>query len=376
MDHLFRKAVLAGAFLCALALTACGETYNDEVDDLTHSAMALSDVVVPAGDFHTPLQYAYIHSSFNAISDFADGTKELSKPLPLKITIPSSESGTYVQISTSADFALSETQVVLGKTSFEYTNPLLATTYYWRLSASKTDFTGAAIHSFTTTSEAPRNLDLSGATNVRELGGYPSKLGGKIRQGLYYRGGALNGGTDTPSLRLTSAGLETFTHRMKVKSEIDLRMTSASDNNNETGNMAAGVIPGVAYFSFPINWNTNDMFKDCKVTIGKVFKTLAIEANYPVYLHCSIGTDRTGLISYLLGVLLGMKNADLYHDYLFSNFGNIGSSRASAAVRVTYQEDLKEYKKSTLAADCEAYLQDCLVSKEEIAAIRTIMIEQ
>ena len=40
-------------------------------------------------------------------------------------------------------------------------------------------------------------------------------------------------------------------------------------------------------------------------------------------LHCSIGTDRTGVICFLINALLGVSEEDLYKDYLFSMFGMI-----------------------------------------------------
>ena len=109
--------------------------------------------------------------------------------------------------------------------------------------------------------------------------------------------------------------------------------------------------------------------------IRDIFKVYADKDNYPVYLHCSIGTDRTGLVSYLMGALLGIHYDDLYKDYLFSNFGNIGSSRDESAI-IKYQNTLKGYKKKTLAECAEAYLLDIGLTSSEVASIRETMIEK
>lgn len=47
----------------------------------------------------------------------------------------------------------------------------------------------------------------------------------------------------------------------------------------------------------------------------------------PLIFHCNIGTDRTGMIAYLINALLGVPEESLYRDYLYSNFGNIGGTR-------------------------------------------------
>ena len=66
---------------------------------------------------------------------------------------------------------------------------------------------------------------------------------------------------------------------------------------------------------------------DTMKSIRDVFALLADENNYPIYFHCSIGTDRTGVIAWLVNGLCGVSEKDLWRDYLFSNFGVINGSR-------------------------------------------------
>lgn len=372
-----KRSLYPLAALLLFSICACSSSvYSDEIDTFDKTYVDPDSLTMAYGDFHTPLQSGYIHSGFSTISSFADGTKELSKPQPINLEFPAGESATYLQISTDSAFTNAETITTLGKKSYDFYNPYLSTTYYWRIAKNKESFTDAKVYTFETTSDAPRNINLAGVTNVRDLGGYSSKLGGTVRQGLYYRGGALTGGSDTPSLKITANGLTTLTKTMGVKTEIDLRMTEEANGNPENGHMNDSVIPEVSYHSLPINWDTKDMITDCKDTMCQVFRIYANKDNYPVYVHCSIGTDRTGCVSYVMGALLGIKNEDLYHDYLFSNFGNIGSSRNSITVRETYQNDLKAYNKPTLAECAESYLIDCGLTQNEVNSIRDIMIEK
>ena len=115
--------------------------------------------------------------------------------------------------------------------------------------------------------------------------------------------------------------------------------------------------------------------KDEKETIGKIFKFLAVPENLPAYCHCNIGTDRTGMCTYLLGTLLGINQEDLYRDYLFSNFGVINGSRDISKIINVYQKTLLEYNKDNLYQDTRSYLNECGVSDEELDSIVSTFLD-
>ena len=62
-------------------------------------------------------------------------------------------------------------------------------------------------------------------------------------------------------------------------------------------------------------------------SLKNYFNYLADESNYPVFYHCRIGTDRTGLCTIMTLGLLGVSENTIYQDYLFSNFGKIQEKR-------------------------------------------------
>ena len=81
--------------------------------------------------------------------------------------------------------------------------------------------------------------------------------------------------------------------------------------------------------------------------VKNFFNFIADENNYPLFYHCKIGTDRTGLCTILLHGLLGVSYNEIYQDYLFSNFGKIGEQRTigdgnSHDIR-KYMDDLVKY---------------------------------
>ncbi|MBP5091679.1 MAG: tyrosine-protein phosphatase [Bacilli bacterium] len=133
--------------------------------------------------------------------------------------------------------------------------------------------------------------------------------------------------------------------------------------------MTDEAIPELDFTPCPLNWNHNDMMLLDKGMIGEVFHILAREDYAPVYLHCNIGTDRTGMITFLLGTLCGMHLEDLYRDYLFSNFSTIQGSRDLSAITNKYQKDLEAYHQDNLYYDTRAYLTECGLDDEELDRI-------
>ncbi|MFA6861911.1 MAG: tyrosine-protein phosphatase [Bacilli bacterium] len=337
---------------------------------------------------HTPLQYAFLNSSLNHISDFATGSRELSHPKGIKLSfsqdgLPALETnGNYhVQISLKDDFS-NPKYYSTNTQNVTFKNLLLNTTYYWRASASF-DFSASKIHSFTTESLAPRNLEVGGITNVRDCGGYESKYGYYINQGLAYRGGRLNkSDLDHVQIELTEEGKEVFLEDLGIKTEIDLRASYTKYQDKESGRMFDGAIDGLKYYSCSIDWHVaNRMRKFGDTEIKNVFEILGNKDNYPVYFHCNIGTDRTGLIAYLLGNILGEKRDDLYCDYLFSNFGNINGSRPytnlQSTVMTEYNDNLNAFSGDTMAIKTEHYLTEyCGVAQSCIDSIKSIFLTE
>ena len=105
-----------------------------------------------------------------------------------------------------------------------------------------------------------------------------------------------------------------------------------------------------------------------------VFSVLGDKNNYPIVIHCSIGTDRTGLLCFLINALLGVSEEDLYRDYLFSNFGNIGGSRSYSIID-TYIMNISSAQGDSLAERTYNYLLGIGVSKTDLDKVINIMTE-
>lgn len=112
-----------------------------------------------------------------------------------------------------------------------------------------------------------------------------------------------------------------------------------------------------------------------KGRLKEVFSVLGDESKYPLIIHCSIGTDRTGLICFLVNGLLGVSEKDLYQDYLFSNFGFIHGLRTPSAIN-NYLKQINFMSGDTLEEKFYNYLVSCDVAKEDLDNIIRIMKEE
>jgi protein-tyrosine phosphatase len=322
---------------------------------------------------HTQLQESYLADKASNISEYADGKAELSRPESVELTWDGKEDSAYiVQLATDENFTQNTREYETTGSKLDVYNLFVSTEYYWRVAPKETDIKKSTTYTFTVNSSAPRNIYMEGASNVRDLGGWTTQSGATVKQGLIYRGGRLNeSSAETFNLELSESGQNVFLHELGVKTEIDLRLNS----DNETGGMTNDVFSDVTYLNIPFIWKDGDMFTDNIEQIVEVFSVLAKPESYPVYFHCNIGTDRTGMLAYLIDGLLGVGKTDLNRDYLFSNFGNIGGGRTIYGLTgSTYYKTIAESAGDTYAEQVENCLLSVGVKQSDIDSIRNILL--
>lgn len=341
------------------------------------SSNKTSDVIL----IHTEEQRNYLNGDYTSIFNYADGTKE--KSLPLKTTFTWTTNALEDNVVDHYTLTISENEDLTDglvfdteQTSYDVYNLKVNTSYYWNVSTQIADltFTSETYH-FVTEDTPIRNLYIDGVTNARDLGGWETTTGNKVKQGLLYRTGRLNKNYTNIVLReITSQGRSTMLNQLKIKTELDLRRT----DNNEIGGLKGSALgETVNYYCLPMIYEAdNQTVEKNKVMITKVFEVLADENNYPLFFHCSIGTDRTGLISFLVNGLLGVNEEDLYRDYLFSNFGDIGSDRKLEDILEDYVNLIKEQNGSSLQEKVENFLLDLGVKQNHLDSIKNIMLEK
>lgn len=279
-------------------------------------------------EMHTDLQKAFLEydgAYGRCPTDlYPDGTDHLSDSKPITLTwnyeLPEGKEVAKYSVIFGQEKDLSDGYKVEGNNeeTISFYNPFLGRNYY-KLIATFTDETTdeTPIRRFEVDSTYPRNLTIAGMTNCRDMGGRITEDGARIKQGLIYRTSGKN-----QNGSLTDATTEEMINHLGVINEINLAGDSSSYNLNLEGTtlitscrMDTSSTGGFHHFSR----NTE--------AVKNFFEILADTDNYPLFYHCKIGTDRTGLCSVLLSGLLGVSLNEIYQDYLFSNFGKIGEKR-------------------------------------------------
>lgn len=315
-------------------------------------------------DFHTSDQANYLKGDYLDISSYANGKMEKSRPNPVyfeweaiaKIQNAPSIKNYELIISENADFSSSLVYKVRN-TYAEIFNLKIATTYYWKVIANLDSGLKvvSSIDDFKTVDQGPRNIFVDGVTNIRDLGGWITPNGNRVKQGLIYRSGRFNlSESDSVVTEITFEGVDTILNELKVKTEIDIRKV----DNNEVGSITSSPIDeSINYFSCPMEWKGSNILLDNIESVKEIFSILADEDNYPVVYHCNIGTDRTGLFAYLINGLMGVSEEDLYRDYLFSNFGLINGTRTIDGIKKSYVATINSYEGNSLSEK----IKNCLI---------------
>ncbi len=313
-------------------------------------------------NFHTILQQKYIDDGNLSIAKYAKANAEISQPESLKIEWDlldgESSKKPYYTLKLSENSDLSSPWTYRTSDNFYYVyNLKLATKYYYSVSAT---ISGKRVASetkyFYTANTFIRNIRLDGVINARDVGGWRNREGKfMVKQGMVYRSGPFNTSYASSMQRsITSSGL-TEASRLGIKTEIDLRMV----DNNEVGGLKTSSPLGssVKYVQAPLDYNLPEKiftYKDNAESFKKIFKVFADPASYPIDFHCSAGADRTGCVAFLLNGLMGVSEADLYRDYLFTDFANVSFLRQRSSISNAYVK--------TILANPGRTLQDKIVS--------------
>ena len=286
------------------------------------------------------------------------------------------ESASYykVYVSESDDFA--EYKCFLTATpELSVEHLYTGTTYYWFVDAVFSSYTvRSEVFSFSTKA-TPRTVFIEGVSNSRDIGGYLTLDGYRIKQGLVYRSAKLDD--------ITELGRYTLLYELGIKTDLDLR----GDRNDYCKN-ATHPVSELNHIVVACPWystGSNHIWLDGynKSEFAKAVKVFADPENYPIIFHCSLGRDRTGTLAMVLEGLLGVDENTLMMEYelsVFSYWGTNGSSKYNTGLRTlihdTYLYINNNYEGDTFSERVEDFLLEIGVTSEEIASIKDIMLEE
>lgn len=258
------------------------------------------------------------------------------------------------------------------------TNLGLGTTY--RLMVQSGDERSEAV-SFRTEDRAPRLLRADGVMNFRDLGGWRTADGRRVRENRVFRSAGLRNSSKTVGSlfrskvqvgerRVTDAGIRTLREEFRIRTDLELR------NGRETAGLTDTVLgEGVQWRCIPfVAYDFIDDMSLGRARFAEIFRLFLDEGNYPVLFHCSGGRDRTGTLAFLLNGLLGVSEDDLCRDWEFSVFAGQGAKFTSDLV-----ERLCAYVKGlpgvTFRDKVETYARSCGITSDELSKFREMMLE-
>ena len=241
--------------------------------------------------------------------------------------------------------------------------------------------------------------------NFRDFGGYSTTSGQRIKTGCLYRSGR----TDQASRR----DRETL-HALGIKTLIDLR-------SPKERKQVMRLWPGARVISLPMPFDEItrqrlkplffrrdvqtavydmvegvylDTVDHSRSQVGALFSLLQQPDVYPALIHCRAGRDRTGFVSAVIQLALGVSGEDVTAEYLRSNANLLPQIRHTATLLKTLSLGLlstqslhavvasqERYIRAVIGkiedeyGGIAGYLAHCGIGSEDVSVIKEILLE-
>ena len=218
-----------------------------------------------------------------------------------------------------------------------------------------------------------RKLPFTGAHNFRDLGGYKTEDGRRIKWGKIYRSDNLHSLTDEDVKYLS---------RLNIKSVVDFR--SDEERESEPDRLT----PGMTQVLLPIKFQPKELddetlknlmenltfgtldssnllvdfniliVKDFADEYKKFFRHVIENNAEPIVFHCTAGKDRAGFASAMILTVLGVPREKVIEDYLLTNTyvkDHVDSEMLEIELKTFFRADTDNLRKINLVA--ERYIQ-------------------
>lgn len=178
---------------------------------------------------------------------------------------------------------------------------------------------------------AERQLALEGAPNFRDLGGYETSDGRRLKWGKLYRSSKLSALTDTDVNYVNRLGVSlVFDLRQLVEQELEPSRlgdenpskvaslpVAPGSSSNFIENLYKGIIAVDDSAAIMRNMN-RDFVASQTPQYAEMFRLLLSE-DQQILIHCASGKDRTGFGAALILDVLGVDKQSIIDDYLLTN---------------------------------------------------------
>ncbi|MEK9946471.1 MAG: tyrosine-protein phosphatase [Alphaproteobacteria bacterium] len=218
-----------------------------------------------------------------------------------------------------------------------------------------------------------RRLPLEGASNFRDLGGYETEDGRRVRWRKVFRSGAMDRLSDADLALLSEIGLRTICdlrhpeeqalyptrlapqapatiHSLPIRPRVKGNYRERIDAGDPAAGDLARDYMTEAYRCY---------VRDHAEAYRGLMQQLADPANHPLVFHCAAGKDRTGFAAALILMTLGVPEDVIFEDYLATN-----NYWTEGGLRV--QQDIPEAARQHLIAANDVYLRAAIDTLHEI----------
>lgn len=168
-------------------------------------------------------------------------------------------------------------------------------------------------------------------TNFRDLGGYQTQDGRRVKHGCFYRSAAIVFPSDTDRREFEELGMKAILDLrspMEVSQQPDdtvpgcayIHCSAADTGNAQGGNVD---IAQLIRQSFPqqLAGYLMETYRTLpfRNPAYQIMFDLIKKHQVPFVFHCTAGKDRTGVAAYLILKTLGVDDETIIHDYMLSN---------------------------------------------------------
>ena len=315
-------------------ITAVAEANNDYRQGIASYILRVNDGfsvendrVAAFLDYEEAHPYNPSDYSYTYVMSYREGTGQnnrLDIPKPVPVTWTTSISNPTVVIYNDSGYTNEETMAFTENetsTSADVYNLIPGRTYYYVV---KDGNQVKAEGSFKTTGrrrmiKVGRNsaYGMSYANNCRDFGGQIGMNGRRLKFGKIYRG---------TNMDQTSSDQKTYLiDKMGIRLDVDLRAKGSSPSGKAATPALNSASVYRTYDEEYDNWgdrNMNTGLSNASLmskTLGYIFDYVNNDKG-AVFIHCKIGSDRTGYVCLLLEALLGIPQHLCDVDYELTSF--------------------------------------------------------
>jgi protein-tyrosine phosphatase len=167
-----------------------------------------------------------------------------------------------------------------------------------------------------------RRIALTGPVNFRDLGGYDTADGRRVRWRRLFRSDSLS--------PVTADDARLLTEDLGLLAVVDLRTSREVDRDGRGGLADVALhyhhaplleegdlgTRSVRPFDGSLHEAYTYLLGDCAGRISVALEAIAAEvAEHPTVFHCTAGKDRTGIVAALVLAFLGVSDEDIVADY-------------------------------------------------------------